>query len=274
MVKLGAMVLLSLLMSGCLEVPDQELLLTENGERLIDRCGRLPVSRDLGKGIPSSFQVLVWNIHKLQGRQWSTELTADGADLLLLQEAIDSPRLAELLNANQPYWQQMTAFRFQGQAAGVLTASKVDAVYSCAIRYAEPAARIPKSSLISLFPLSGSRYPLLVINLHAINFEPGMAAYKEQLTQLFGLSRKYPGPVLMAGDFNAWNEKRRQFLVTSLGAKGFTEARLMPDHRVRVLGQPLDAVFYRGLVLEKGAAEISQASDHNPIRLRFRYVKK
>ena len=39
----------------------------------------------------------------------------------------------------------------------MLTAAVIPDVYACAFRYPEPGIRIPKSSLISLYPLEESR---------------------------------------------------------------------------------------------------------------------
>ncbi len=269
-----ALLLGTLLLGGCFEIPTQEILNTEQGERLIDACGRVPVQKYRGEHrLPSSFDVLVWNIYKSQRPSWQASLgpLLEGAGLLLLQEALDKPELGRMLSRHQLHWQQITAFRYQGRSAGVLTAATIPDVYVCSLRYPEPGIRIPKSSLITLYPLEQSPYPLMVINVHAINFEPGMAGYREQVMRLLRHSRRYPGPVLLAGDLNVWNSKRADWLESSLRAHKLTEARLHPDERLRVNGQALDRVYFRGLQLEWGASSQSSGSDHNPIRLRFRY---
>ena len=91
------------------------------------------------------------------------------------------------------------------------------------------------------------------------------------MQRLFGFTRRYPGPVLLAGDLNAWNDKRADVLAQDLQTYRLTAATLHPDERVRVAGQPLDRVYFRGLQLEWGTSLQSTGSDHNPIRLRFRY---
>jgi len=268
------LLLAATLLGGCFEIPSQEILNTDQGERLIDSCERVPVTKTVGEQkLPSSFEVLVWNIYKIQRPTWqaSLEPLLDGSGLLLLQEAVDKPQLTAVLARHHLQWQQITAFRYQGSSAGVLTAAAIPDVYACAFRYPEPGIRIPKSSLISLYPLEESPYPLMVINVHAINFEPGIAGYREQMQRLFGFTRRYPGPVLLAGDLNVWNDKRADVLAQDLRTYRLTAATLQPDERVQVAGQPLDRVYFRGLQLEWGTSTQSRGSDHNPIRLRFHY---
>ncbi len=261
------------LLTACLEIPTEEVIYSQVGEQLVDRCTHVPARQGFPGGLPADFTVLVWNLHKLQDPEWQNELTRWGraSDLLMLQEAQDDPELTAWLVSGQFKWQQVAAFRFQGRASGVLNAATVEQVYSCSLRIPEPATRLPKSSLLSLYPLQGSRYPLMVINVHGINFELGMAAYKQQVTQIAKLTRKYQGPVIVAGDFNTWSDKRRFLLQNALARYQFQEASYQPDERTRVAGLPLDHLFYRGLTLSQGEAVSSDGSDHNPLRFGFHY---
>lgn len=261
------------LLTACLEIPTEEVIYSQVGEQLVDRCTHVPARQGFPDGLPADFTVLVWNLHKLQDPNWQNELTRWGktSDLLMLQEAQDDPGLAAWLAGGQFKWQQVAAFRFQERASGVLNGSTVEQVYSCSLRIPEPATRLPKSSLLSLYPLQGSRYPLMVINVHAINFELGMAAYKQQVTQVAKLTRKYQGPVIVAGDFNTWGDKRRVLLQNTMARYQLQEASYQPDERTRVAGLPLDHLFYRGLTLSQAEAVSSHGSDHNPLRLGFHY---
>ncbi len=261
------------LLTACLEIPTEEVIYSQVGEQLVDRCTHVPARQGFPGGLPADFTVLVWNLHKLQDPNWQNELTRWGktSDLLMLQEAQDDPGLAAWLAGEQFKWQQVAAFRFQERASGVLNGSTVEQVYSCSLRIPEPATRLPKSSLLSLYPLQGSRYPLMVINVHAINFELGMAAYKQQVTQVAKLTRKYQGPVIVAGDFNTWGDKRRVLLQNTMARYQLQEASYQSDERTRVAGLPLDHLFYRGLTLSQAEAVSSHGSDHNPLRLGFHY---
>ncbi len=268
---LAAMVFAVVSLSGCLEIPVSEEINSNQGEYLVERCQRVPVSKDFGGGLSPQFDLVSWNIHKLQQGSWQAELTrlASGSDLLLLQEAVNSAGLASWFATHGWQWQQSVAFRYENLSAGVLTAAKTSEVYTCAIRVPEPAIRIPKSSLVTLYPLQGSRYPLLVMNIHGINFELGLAAYKRQFTTLLAMSRRYPGPVIVAGDFNTWDEKRQLLLTTLLRKYRFDEANFTPDSRRRFFAHPLDHIYYRGLTVLSAEAPASSGSDHAPLRIRF-----
>ena len=258
-------------LSGCLEIPGSEVINSSQGEHLVERCQRIPLSKGFSGGVPAEFELLVWNIHKQQHVSWQPELTrlAANSDLLLLQEAMNTDELVRWFAAQGWQWQQSVAFRYEEHSAGVLTAAKTSDVYACAIRVPEPAIRIPKSSLVTLFPRQGSSYPLLVINIHAINFELGIAAYKQQVNSLLAMSRHYPGPVIVAGDFNTWSEKRQLLVTTLLHQYKFNEVSFSPDVRTRVFSQPLDHLFYRGLSVAQSEAIPSSGSDHVPLRIRF-----
>lgn len=263
---------LSFLLVGCdqLTVPDQDVLLTPQGERLVSPCQMLPVMPLQQAGLPGTFELLVWNIYKLQRPGWQAELLRQPVDLLLLQEAMNRPSLTQTLTQHGYQWQQVYAFAYRQGIAGVMTAAQVPELFSCALRYPEPVFRLPKSSLVSLYALEGSRYPLLVINLHAINFDLGTASYQVQMQPLWRLTRRYPGPVLFAGDFNSWGEQRSRLLQARMAKQKFQMAQFAPDARRRAAGWPLDQVFYRGLQLEQASAAPSAGSDHSPLRLRFR----
>ncbi len=261
------------LLTACLEIPSEEVIYSQQGEQLVDRCSHVPVRQGFAGGLPADFQVLVWNLQKLQAPSWQRELSrwGESSELLLLQESQDAPALAAWLAERQFKWQQVAAFRFKERASGVLNGATVEQVYSCSVRTPEPSTRLPKSSLLSLYPLQGSRYPLMVINVHSVNFELGMASYKQQLTQLAKLTRKYQGPVIVAGDFNTWGDKRRVLLESTMARYQLQPVNFEPDERTRVAGLPLDHLFYRGLSVTQAEAVASDGSDHNPLRVGFHY---
>lgn len=45
----------------------------------------------------------------------------------------------------------------------------------------------------------------MVINIHAINFSIGVEVYGKQLDAIGEQVKRHAGPVIMAGDFNAWS---------------------------------------------------------------------
>ncbi|GAA4496521.1 endonuclease/exonuclease/phosphatase family protein [Pseudaeromonas paramecii] len=273
--SLGLLLSLCLLL-GCdeLSVTSPPVLLTAQGERLATPCGRLPVLPVQQAGLPQQFDLLVWNLYKLQRPGWADTLAEVPADLLLFQESVDAPSFTRRLTEQGYAWQQVAAFTYQGRTAGVMTAARTPELFSCPLAYPEPVFRLPKSALVSLYALEGSRYPLLVVNLHGVNFDLGTASYEEQLAPLLKLARRYPGPVLFGGDFNSWSERRSRLLQQRMARQQLLPAHFNPDQRLRIGDWPLDQVFYRGLVLLQASATPNPASDHNPLRLRFRLAEE
>ena len=111
---------------------------------------------------------------------------------------------------------------------------------------------------------------MLLINVHLINFEWGISAYQAQLEQLFSFVENHQGPIIMAGDFNAWNEDRLNFVNNLIQKYGLDSVALSQDERVRFLGYPLDYIFY---ARRKKWSERHQkwvtSSDHNPLLMEF-----
>ena len=182
---------------------------------------------------------------------------------------MERPVLSQLLLQAHFNWQQIQAFRLEGEAIGVLNAAPVAALYNCSLRELEPVSRLPKSALLTLYPVADSNYPLLVINVHGVNFELAMAAYRRQMGRLFLLAKGYPGPVILAGDFATWGNKRADYLLTLAKQSGFAEAVPSSDLRVLVMSKPVDHIFYRKLQLNNSGNKATHSSDHNPLWAEF-----
>ena len=270
--KTQGLLLASTLLTGCLEVPAH--ILVSDGHGAINAKCQYPSAVGAAAALPSSFSLLSWNIYKQQG-DWQPELAQwldehpSSIDILVLQEAKTSPELKDWLAQRSFHWFQVAAFNWQDTANGVLTAAKSQATQVCAKRLLEPATRIPKSLLFSYYPLTDSPQQLLLVNLHAVNFSLRGRTYNEQLSMISNVIGDYPGPVIVAGDFNRWNARRQGFLARWAAKERLSEAQPTPDVRTRFLNYPLDGVFYRGLTLEYASSMESQASDHSAMQLRF-----
>ena len=268
--------IIAVFLSGCLEIPSQETLSTNVGPRLVDRCPIVvPATRQQVNGFASSFRLTTWNLHKFQRANWQKQATvlAQHSDILLFQEAMERPALSQLLQQAHFNWQQVQAFRLEGEVTGVLNASSVPALYNCSLRELEPVSRIPKSALVTLYPLAESSYPLLAINVHGINFELSMAAYHRQMERIFLLAKGYPGPVVLAGDFATWGDRRSAYLLTLARQSGFDEALPTPDLRALVMSRPVDHIFYRKLQLKTVGNQATNTSDHNPLWAEFSVIR-
>ncbi|QSX37273.1 endonuclease/exonuclease/phosphatase family protein [Shewanella sedimentimangrovi] len=218
--------------------------------------------------------LLVWNIHKQQDGAWPGALWFDPepkADLLLLQEVRAEPVLLSALEDQHYTWQYMVAFKLRGQGFGVMSAARSKTSVVCGWLATEPWIRIPKSALLSLYPLSNGQ-ELLALNLHGINFDFGLAAWQAQIEELISASAEHQGPLIFAGDFNSWGDRRSAWLRQTMAALGLKELSFNPDNRVLGFNTPLDHLFYRDLHLERAYAPPSTWSDHAPLLATFSLI--
>ena len=77
---------------------------------------------------------------------------------------------------------------------------------------------------------------------------------------------RHEGPVILAGDFNTWSTTRRRAVDAIALRLGLSAIPLEPDERSRFLGEPVDQMYYRGLVPSAATAvpvRISAAGAHS-----------
>ncbi|SHO58568.1 endonuclease/exonuclease/phosphatase family protein [Vibrio quintilis] len=244
------------------EQPD--MMISRSCSQLTD--GSSPVDEQ------GNLNVLVWNIYKENRSDWSQALSHFSQDkqLVLLQESSLSPGFQSWLKDN-PRWQavQAHAFSLFDKGMGVMTLSGYLPLSSCAYLEMEPWIRLPKSALLSYYPLSDQQ-TLAVVNIHSVNFTLGIKSYQEQLEQLAGKVKSHIGPVIFAGDFNSWSEDRIISLQRVMSGLSMSEVTYpSPDSRKQFDGYPLDHLFYRGLTLNQAGVPETSASDHNPIQVSF-----
>ncbi|WP_064602296.1 endonuclease/exonuclease/phosphatase family protein [Photobacterium sp. J15] len=233
--------------------------------RCIDSDIAMPLDNE------GEFTVSVWNIYKQQKENWRNALDrfTKGSELVLLQEASLNPDLQDYLDDSEWKVRMANAFKFMNTPAGVMNLSSVNAKKTCAYLAMEPWIRLPKSALISEFALSDGS-TLAVVNLHGVNFVFGLEEYEEQLKSLKSVLDRHNGPIILAGDFNTWRQARMDVVNRFAESLGLRDVQLREDQRVKILGKPLDHIYYRGLDLVIAEAPKTDASDHNPIIASFR----
>ena len=223
-------------------------------ERILPPGSFASIGQALPPGEPLSteerIRILVWNIYKQQRAEWLSVLKNYGKDahLVLLQEAQTTPELVQFATANYLAADQVPAFVLPQHPSGVMTLSAAHPVYCCPLREREPILRLAKSALVTVYPLPDTRL-LMVVNIHAVNFSLG--------------------PVIMAGDFNAWSRRRMNALYRFAREMSLRQVRFTDDQRRRAFGRPLDFVFYRGLNVSEASVLVTRASDHNPLLVEF-----
>jgi len=221
---------------------------------------------------PAAIRIFTWNIHKQADAGWPSDLRAlsEHADLLLLQEAVLDPTLRGLIDGLDFDWIMASSFFYAGRDVGVITAARVPPVDTCTTRAREPLLGIPKSAIVSWFALRGQSQPLVVANVHAINFSLSLSAYRAQLDALADTLRAHTGPLILAGDFNTWSPARENALRDVASRLGLTEVSLPTDRRTRFFGHQVDRIYVRDLVATSASAIPVTSSDHNPVRATLR----
>jgi endonuclease/exonuclease/phosphatase (EEP) superfamily protein YafD len=274
---------IGLLLAGCVSIPDLHGTAghyNESGD-IDTECfttGRISArntsaaTQEITELNSRSFRVLNWNSHKGRNAIWQEDLErlSSQSDLVVLQEGYLTDDLQDLLNKKQYSWDIAKAFSYKDIYTGVLTASRVKPDFLCSFRAPEPLGGLPKTVLITRYPLAGSDEYLVVANIHMVNFTIDLADYRAQLEKAVDVLSQHRGPLIISGDFNSWNTARRKILADITQELGAREVVFDTDHRKTFMGQPLDHIFYRKLVPLETLTEKVTTSDHNPMLVTFR----
>jgi endonuclease/exonuclease/phosphatase (EEP) superfamily protein YafD len=269
--------------SGCVSVPDTLTVENRQGDfGLLPRdylchkdlviSGRIPSqTRTVGQDAPG-FSMLSWNIQKENRAGWESDFVrlAQNTDILIIQEAFLTEDLRRLLNRGQYYWHLVTAFEYQSVKVGVLTATTIEPDFVCPLRAAEPLIRLPKTILITRYPLSNTPRSLMVANIHMINFAPDPSVFYDQARQMSKILVDHQGPMILSGDFNTWSKERFAIIADMAGRLKLEPVDFKTDLARKVFGHTVDHVYYRGLTLEEALVVEVTSSDHNPMRVRFK----
>jgi endonuclease/exonuclease/phosphatase (EEP) superfamily protein YafD len=217
------------------------------------------------------FNLVSWNIFKGKKKGWAEDFQKlnRNTDILILQEAYLSASLKNMLNQEKYQWDMTAAFEYREITSGVLTASKVVPNFTCAFRETEPISRIPKSVLITRYPMSGTDRELLVANIHAVNFTMGGSAFQRQSDRLENILAAHQGPLIVSGDFNTWNRSRMSYINAMAERLELTAVIFDENRRSQFLGQYIDHVYYRELKVKNASVPLVSTSDHNPLTVVF-----
>jgi endonuclease/exonuclease/phosphatase (EEP) superfamily protein YafD len=191
----------------------------------------------------------------------------DQSDFLLFQEAVLEHsciflpegfgyEAAANLNGKIHHYGVMTASRILSDRAKALLTKEKEGVWGT-----------HKSLLFTEYHFADGT-PLMIVNIHAINFRENKA-YKREKKRLFTFLSTYKGALIVAGDFNTWNGVRLKTLLAH--ARSLKMHQVPCEHDVKsFLGYPLDLIFYRGLKLKICTVDKHHAiSDHHPVFVKF-----
>ena len=249
------------------------------------RVSEFPVADQI---LPAEITVVTWNVQKGKHPQFGKDLKSilkfEKPDIVFLQEAT-----ADLLESEQLGGYLAEGWRYPwpgGKAIGVMTLSRVTPVRIQPVpsKYREFGVTAPKVSLVTEYPLPDGRR-LLAVNVHLLNFERwSLKKISHQLEDLKSIMAVHSGPIIMAGDFNTWNQKRLQ-LVKKVSREiklrevtdfplGRRTGNMNSDFWHEVLDVdkrlPLDRFFFNGFEPADARVLNFNSSDHTPILVRLK----
>jgi endonuclease/exonuclease/phosphatase (EEP) superfamily protein YafD len=237
--------------------------------------------------LPASITVVNWNAQKGHDPRFASDLRLlldqEKPDIVFLQEAKVDLFIPEQMGG---YLAESWSYPWpDGETVGVLTLSRVPPVRIQAVqsKYREFGVTAPKVSLITEYPLPNGEN-LMTVNVHLLNFERwSVKKFGHQLEELKSIMADHTGPMLMAGDFNTWNQERLE-LVTKIARdlnlqevadfpEGRTTGGVNSDAWNEILGVdkelPLDRFFFRGFKPAIARVINFSSSDHTPILVRL-----
>ncbi len=248
------------------------LLKPKHSERCTEALSQAPVT-EADQGLVLPFTFLNWNVEKAQHPGLVAEFAAyaERSDLIFLQEAVPLKKNQTVIE--QSLFEAFARGYVQNEIeTGVLTLARVPHLVHCHMTAIEPWLRTPKATSVTLYPLRNSKYALLTVNLHAVNFSFGIEDYSAQLEAIAALMRPHPGPIILGGDFNTWSERRLRAVEQLAAELQLTPVPFSPDHRTTTFGNPLDHIYVRGLTWQSTEARPVSTSDHNPLFATFRWT--
>ena len=229
------------------------------------------------KHIPDHFKLLSWNIYKINHKtpaQYHAFMQmlhrTCHIHFYLLQEAQCTKKTSFPIYDFCFHFAANLQMRLH--AFGVMTASNVLSHQAQQIlsKKTEFLFKTHKSSLVNHYQFSDGT-PLIIINVHAINFKDSRA-YADEIAQLQNYLYPYEDiPTIIAGDFNSWNRKRNALIADFCRQLNFNMAQFEDAQHIKHFSKhPLDLVLYKNIHCECATALDSQKiSDHNPLLLRF-----
>ena len=243
---------------------------------------------DQSQILPATITVVNWNAQKGKNPQFASDLKVlleqEKPDIVFLQEATADFFKPEQMGG---YLAEGWSYPWPGgKSVGVLTLSRVPAtrIEPVPTQYREFDVTAPKVSLVTEYPLPNGEN-LLALNVHLLNFEVwSLKKINHQLEDLKTIMAKHTGPIIMAGDFNTWNQKRLELVKAITRDVELNEVTDFPDGRTTgdtksefwndILGVernlPLDRVFFLGFDPTDARVLKYDTSDQKPILVKLK----
>lgn len=269
--------------AGCVRMPEAPVPVsqgTATGNKQ-EECGRdkpaardkvpLPAPKTAGLN-PRGFTVLNWGTFagEEDGRDRDLAKLIQPSDVILLQDSHLIQQLQGLLQAHNFNLDLATALTNDDAETGVLTAARIKPDYLYSFSEKEPIGSIPKTVLITRYPLSGTKTSLLVANVHMTNFAIELSAYRRQLEKTARILSRHQGPVILSGNLNTWNERRMEVVAEIAGKLNMKPVVFAGGRMSDSMEQPVDHIYYRGLIPVESTMTRVKPSDHSSLLVTFR----
>jgi endonuclease/exonuclease/phosphatase (EEP) superfamily protein YafD len=272
-----------LILSACVSIPSEHLTVSQrSGSSSVQDASDCDIDqyKNILQSDPAQkpeldsggFRILTWNMFKGMKEGWKEDfenLTAS-YDILTIQEALLTDDLRGLLKKGHYNWDISIAFKYNGEESGVLTASRLAPDFTCTFRVKEPLVILPKTFMVTMYPLSNTDKTLMVVNIHSINFTLGTESFNTQLQKVENILSQHYGPVIFSGDVNTWSNIRMAILKDLSIRLGLKAVPFNKHDRTRVFGRIIDHIYYRELTVTDAAIIKVTSSDHNPMLVSFR----
>lgn len=262
MIKIGS-TLVSLLLVGNFSFAGRYLI-PPPSQSLVKFVQNIPKLK-----LNTRFSLVAWNVHKgKDGQGWVNDMKtlAQGADVFLLQEALDDELMTQMYQREIGYfdWYMAKSFTYTktGISSGVANASSFLMDRSILYRTAdlEPIVRTPKTVMLSYMTMTNGQ-SIALLNIHGLNRTSNEAFFR-QMDETLALIKDFSGPVIYAGDFNTNNKAKLKGLEVRMQEYGLQRFEFADDHRKN----QLDWIYVRGCQIEKGDILYSvKTSDHAPL---------
>lgn len=242
-------------------------------DKVIITSGAKPTRAALN---PDSIRILNWNMYKGENSSWESDFMAltEDVDIALLQEAYLDKKMTRVFRDHPKMRLEMATSFILANRGYVPTGTAIGSdVKMSHLGYRiskprEPIIKTPKTVAYAKFPIAGTDKELLTLTIHAVNFVSSKKLM-QQLEDIAKIVRAHKGPVIWAGDFNTWSKVKLRKTRELMQRLGLIEAPF-GSGRMKVFGNVLDYVFYKGLELRDSYVlpEV-QGADHKPMVVEF-----
>lgn len=236
-------------------------------ERLITH--NVPSDTFFQKG--DTIKLLIWNLNGQYNSSFlhTFKKLIKESNLILTQETLLAPSIIEFYEQSKPHWITGVSFLQNSIRKGVSIGSSfsIENNFTLKSPLREPLINTPKMALFFDIPIANSNQVIKVVNIHALNFVTAKS-FEKHIEQALQRVQDHNGPLIFAGDFNNWTNKKKQILQELIKAQQLQQISFKDDSRM----MKVDHIFIRGFSLIKAKIFETNESDHQPLLAELRML--